>query len=86
MRILDSQDQVFRCKTVRLIKVMWQHRGGEETTWECEDMCGPPIISYLRTKVRCLIFGIRKLLHMHVFVCGSMCKFRPQNYVKGGRM
>ena len=25
MHILDSQDQVLRCKTVRLVKVMWQH-------------------------------------------------------------
>ena len=28
----------------------------------------------LRTKVRGLIFGIRILLHMHVFVCASMCE------------
>ena len=48
--------------------------------------CGPHILSNLRTKVRCLIFGIRILLHMHVFVCASMCEFRGQNYVKGGRM
>ena len=34
--------------------------------------CGPHIISYLMTKVRGLIFGIRILLHMHglcVLVC-----------------
>ena len=37
MRILDSQDQVLRCKTVRLVKVLWQHRGVEEATWELED-------------------------------------------------
>ena len=37
MRILDSQDQVLRCKTMRLVKVLWQHRGVEETTWERED-------------------------------------------------
>ena len=23
--IMDSQDQVLRCKTVRLVKVLWQH-------------------------------------------------------------
>ena len=45
-----------------------------------------PIISYLRTKVRGLIFYIRILLHMHVFVCASMCEFQGQNSVKGGRM
>ena len=34
MRIMDSQDQVFRSKIVRLVKVLWQHRGIEEATWE----------------------------------------------------
>ena len=33
--IMDSQDQVLRRKTVR---VLWQHRGVEESTWEREDM------------------------------------------------
>ena len=32
MRIMDSQDQVLRGKTVRLIKVLWQYRGVEEAT------------------------------------------------------
>ena len=36
--ILDSRDQVLRHKTVRLVTVLWQHRGIEETTWEHEDM------------------------------------------------
>ena len=35
--ILDNRDQVLRLKTVRLVKVLWQHRGVEEATWECED-------------------------------------------------
>ena len=38
MRILDSRDQVLRCKTVRLVKVLWRHRGVEEATWERKDM------------------------------------------------
>ena len=37
VRIMDSQGQVLRCKTVRLVKVLWQHRGVEEATWERED-------------------------------------------------
>ena len=37
VRIVDSRDQVFRHKTVRLVKVLWQHRGVEEATWERED-------------------------------------------------
>ena len=40
VHILDSRDQVLRRKTMRLVKVLWQHRGLEETTWEREDtMC-----------------------------------------------
>ena len=35
--IVDSQDQVLRRKTVRLVRVLWQHRGVEESTWERED-------------------------------------------------
>ena len=35
--ILDSRDQVLRRKTVRLVRVLWQHRGVEESTWEHED-------------------------------------------------
>ena len=37
MRILDSWDQVLQRKTVRLVKVLWRHRGVEEATWERED-------------------------------------------------
>ena len=37
VRIMDSRDQVLRRKTMRLVKVLWQHRGVEEETWECED-------------------------------------------------
>ena len=32
MRILDNQVQVLRRKIVRLVKVLWQHRGVEEAT------------------------------------------------------
>ena len=35
--IMDSRDQVFRCKTVQLVKVLWQHRGVKKATWERED-------------------------------------------------
>ena len=37
MRSMDSRDQVFRGKTMRLVKVLWQHRGVDEATWERED-------------------------------------------------
>ena len=32
VRIMDSRDQVLRRKTVRLVKVLWQHLGVEEAT------------------------------------------------------
>ena len=37
MCIMDSRDQVLRCKTVRLVRVLWQHRGVKESTLERED-------------------------------------------------
>ena len=37
VRIMDSREQVLRGKTLRLAKVLWQHRGVEEATWERED-------------------------------------------------
>ena len=37
MCIMDSRDQVLRRKTVRLVRVLWQHRGVDESTWERED-------------------------------------------------
>ena len=37
VHIMDSREQVLRGKTVRLVKVLWQHRGVEEATWERED-------------------------------------------------
>ena len=35
--IVDSRDRVLRCKTVRLVRVLWRHYGVEEYTWERED-------------------------------------------------
>ena len=37
MCIMDIQDQVLRRKTMRLLRVLWRHRGVEESTWERED-------------------------------------------------
>ena len=37
MYILDNHDQVLRRKTVRLVMVLWQRYGVEESTWERED-------------------------------------------------
>ena len=32
IRIMDRWEQVLRGKTVRIVKVLWQHRGVEEAT------------------------------------------------------
>ena len=37
MCIMDSWDQVLQRKTVRLVRVLWQHLRVEESTWERED-------------------------------------------------
>ena len=36
--IMDSRDQVLRRKILRLVRVLWRHRGVEESTWEREEM------------------------------------------------
>ena len=35
--IVDCRDQVLRRKTVRVVRVLWQHYVVEESTWERED-------------------------------------------------
>ena len=37
MCIVDSRDRVLRRKTVRLVRVLWQHCGVEESKWERKD-------------------------------------------------
>ena len=34
---MDNREPILRGKTVRLQKVLWQHLGEEEETWELED-------------------------------------------------
>ena len=35
VHIMDSRDRVLLLKTVRLVQVLWKHRGVEKATWEC---------------------------------------------------
>ena len=35
--IMDSGDQVLRRNIVRIVRVLWQHRRVEKSTWERED-------------------------------------------------
>ena len=34
--ILDNKEEVLQTKTIPLVKVLWDHHGVEETTWELE--------------------------------------------------
>ena len=36
IQLMDSREQVLRGKTIRLVRVLWQHHGAE-STWERED-------------------------------------------------
>ena len=73
--ILDNRGQVLRRKTVRLVRVLWQHYGVEESTWEREDTMRAtyPFLfrdegtwfSRLRFK-RLFTCMIECTLHMHV--------------------
>ena len=53
--IMDSRNQVLRRKFVRLVKVLWWHREVRRQHGNARKQCAPLIISYLRTKVRCLV-------------------------------
>ena len=75
MRILDRWDQVLRCKIMWLVKVLRQHRGVEEATWEREDTMRATYPFLFEdegalSNIEGLILELELLLHMHVFyVC-----------------
>ena len=55
MCIMDSRDQVLQHKTVRLVRLLWQHCGVEESTWEREDMMRATYPFLLGMKVHGLV-------------------------------
>ena len=81
VRILDRRDQVLRHKTVWLVKVLWQHRGVEEVTWEREDTMRATYHFQFEDEGAWSNICIRILLHMPVFVCASMWEFRGRNSI-----
>ena len=69
MCIMDSRDQVLQRKTVRLVKVLWQHREVEEATWERKDTMQatyPFLFRVEGTQFSCLV--IKRPVCMHVVV------------------
>ena len=66
MCILDSRDQVLRCKTLRLVRVLWRHYEVKESTWEREDTMRatyPFLFRDAGTWVSRLIFKLRVYMH-----------------------
>ena len=53
--IIDSQDQVLRCKTVRLVRCYGSTVKWRSQPWSTRTRCGPPILSCLGMKVRGLV-------------------------------
>ena len=70
MHIMDSREQVFQRKTVRLVKVLWQHQGVEEATLEREDTMHATYTFLFKDEGTLFSnLKIKLLLHMHVIVC-----------------
>ena len=76
--IVDSQDQVLRRKTVRLVRVLWRHRRVEESTWEREDTMRATYPFLFRdegTQLCRLIIKLLVYMHdiIHVTYTGDFC-------------
>ena len=86
VRIMDSREQVLRGKTVRLVKVLWKHRGVEEATWECEDTIRANYPSCLKGKVCFLVINVLNdcCICMWLIVC-MYAEISGRNSFKGGR-
>ena len=90
--IMDSRDQVLRRKTVRLVRVLWQHRGVEQSMWEREDTMRAtyPFLFrdegmwFSRLMLKSLVY-IPCTLHMHVSGCDCP-EFQDEIPFKKGRM
>ena len=91
MRIVDSRDQVLRCKTVRLVKVLCRHYGVEEFTWERKDTMQAtyPFLFrdegtwFSRLGFKCLFTCmVECTLHMHVIDCNCP-EFRDEIHFEG---
>ena len=80
--IMDSRDQVLRCKTVRLVRVLWQHRGVEESTWEREDTMWATYPFLFRVEgtwfsrliLKCLVY-MHGIVHV-AYACDLLWLFR----------
>ena len=69
--IMDSREQVLRGKTMRLVKVLWQHRGVEEATWEREDTMRANYPFLFNREVRFLAINV--LNDCRICMCLNVC-------------
>ena len=59
-----------------LVKVLWQHRGVEEATWEREDTIRTNYPFLFNDEVLFyLSFDMTTTVHMHMIVCVYGCEF-----------
>ena len=55
--IMDSRERVLRSKTMRLVKVLWLHRGVEEATWELKYTIRTNYPFLFEDECMCLVIG-----------------------------
>ena len=86
VHIMDKRDQVLQGKAVRLIQVLWQHRGVEKATLECEDtICANYPFLFEDGGTFFLVIDIeRTVAYACDIECVSVCEFRGRNSFKGG--
>ena len=81
---MDNRDQVLRRKTVRPVKVLWQHRGVEEATWKHKDtICTNYPFLFKDEGMFYQSFDMIMTVHMHVIICVYGCEFREEILFKG---
>ena len=78
VHILDSRDQVLRRKIVQLVKVLWQHRGVEEATWEWEDTMRATYLCLFEDEGALSNIDTRISITYPCVVCASVCEFRDE--------
>ena len=80
---MDSQDQVLRRKTMRLVKVLWQHQGVEEAVWEREDTMRTTYPFLFKDEGTLFSHLIMKMTVAYACDSMYMCEFREEILLRG---
>ena len=70
VHIMNSRDQVLRGKTMMLVKVLWQHQGVEEATWERKDTIGTNYLFLFEDEDIFFSFDFKMTI---TYACDCMC-------------